>query len=93
MQVLVFATEGLEPGGVAASPFVAIPDSAVAVLPVHPQGRQWSYFATMAADDGMLRLVSSLERDLESKGHVIFAYPSAVGVRVQRAKDAVQADG
>jgi hypothetical protein len=92
MQVLVFATEGPDPSGVAGSPFVAIPNSAVSVLPAHPHGRQWTYFATMAADDGMLCLARSLQPDLERKGHAIFDYANPVGLRGRRAADALLVD-
>ena len=75
MYVLVFATERPS-SGVSGSPFVAIPDSASASLPKHPQGLHWSYFATMAADDVMLSLANdSLTAELQARGHFIWQFP------------------
>lgn len=75
MRVLVFATERTS-GGSLRSPFVAIPDSAIASLPKHPQGQHWMYFATMAADDVMLsRANERLATVLQATGHFIWESP------------------
>jgi hypothetical protein len=75
MHVLVFATERAGTA-IAGSPFVAIPDRAEAALPQHPDGLQWTYFATMAAEDVMLSVASdTLQREIEAKGHFIWTFP------------------
>ena len=75
MHVLVFATD--QPTtGTSGSPFVAIPDSASAALTPHPQGLQWTYFATMAADDVMLSLANDkLSSELQANGYFIWQFP------------------
>ena len=66
MQVLVFVTDDQSVEG--SGPLLVIEDTPTAVLPPNPRSLAWRYFATMAADDALLRPEGALmRRALERK--------------------------